>query len=219
MSLLLLYNVGQFLHYRNYTGYMGHMAILVQYANGVPGVKFALDKTEITIGRGLENDISIDDEFVSKQHAVIQLIQDEVTSEILCILIDNNSTNHTYVNNVKISAHQLDENDKVYIGQNEFRFSLESVSPVQNTGSGFDLNAPGLMHSNVVQVGLPTTPFDEIAPNTSGFSEMLFEGHEADEMADTKHQLEKIIPSADVNIASKSKNDDNKRFSRRLSLI
>ena len=221
MSHISLYNVGQYLHCIQSHRFCVCMAILVQYANGVPGVKFSLDKTEITIGRDLANDISIDDEFVSKQHAVIQLIQDEDTSKITCILFDNNSTNHTYVNNIKISAHQLDENDKVYIGQNEFRFSSESASPVelQNTYNGFYADdAPGLMHAQVMKVTLPTTPFEEITPKTSGLSEMLFEGYEAEEMPDTKHQLEKIVPSTG-NISHKSENDDNKRFSRRLSLI
>lgn len=221
MSHVSLYNVGQCLHCIQSHGFCVYMAILVQYANGVPGVKFSLDKSEITIGRGLANDISIDDEFVSKQHAVIQLIQDEDTSAITCILIDNNSTNHTYVNNIKISAHKLDENDKVYIGQNEFRFSSESAPSVelQNTYNGFFADdAPGLMHAKVMQTTLPTTPFKEIAPKTSGFSEMLFEGYEVEEMPETKHQLGNILPSVD-DISHKSGNADNKRFSRRLSLI
>lgn len=147
------------------------MAILIQYANGVPGVKFSLDQAEITIGRGLENDISIDDEFISKKHAVIQLVHDEISSELVCILIDNASTNHTYVNNVKVSAHQLAENDKVYIGQNEFRFSTESVCSSEPSNTRRDIFVdyePTLVQAKIEQAAsLPTTPFEAMTHSKS----------------------------------------------------
>ena len=170
------------------------MAILVQYANGVPGVKFSLDKPEITIGRGLDNDISVDDEFVSKNHAVIQLIQDEVSSEMVCVLIDNESTNHTYVNNIKVSAHKLDENDKVYIGQNEFRFSVEPSSSAQlnTTQRGFFADdAPGLIHAHIDENPITT----------------MTTHHEA------------VTTALDEELSTKIDTDVNKRFSRRLSLL
>lgn len=200
------------------------MAILIQYANGVPGVKFVLDQAEITIGRALTNDISIDDEFVSKHHAVIQLVQDEATSQIVCILIDNESTNHTYVNNVKVSAHQLDENDKVYIGQNEFRFSAESAAHtgLDATYSGFFADdAPGLMHAKIEQSILPTASFEEFSAQLTSLSDLSFAGYD-EEITLTQDQRGKTVPTiaiADTPLVRKPENDENKRFSRRLSLL
>lgn len=174
------------------------MAILIQYANGVPGVKFALDKPEITIGRSLENDIAIDDEFVSKKHAVIHVVTDEETSEVACILIDNNSTNHSYVNSQEVSAHQLDENDKIFIGENEFRLVYESSLPtgLHTTPRGFFADdAPGLMHKHIEDAALETTSLRKSEP-------------------------EDITVGLDKNISLvEDETSEKKRFSRRLSLI
>jgi len=218
------------------------MAILIQYANGVPGVKFLLDKSEITIGRGLDNDISIDDEFVSKTHAVIQLIQDELTNKIDCVLIDNDSTNHTYVNNTQVSAHRLEERDKIFIGQNEFRFVEESgpVAELGQTVSGFfDDEAPGLIHAELSKhlshdgdaveraekAELVTT---RVENSNDSYADLPVEGYEVDEVSDTKLQIKFATESLndENSINEKSTNNEellsdknNKRFSRRLSLI
>ncbi len=221
------------------------MAILIQYANGVPGVKFVLDKSEITIGRGLDNDISIDDEFVSKQHAVIQLLEDDLSSRVHCVLIDNNSTNHTFVNNAPITAHRLDEQDKIFIGQNEFRFLSESVLSAE-LGSAqnrfFSDDAPGLMHAalsdeNASQIAsrnersrsnLVTTRIDE---ELNPFIGIPLDGYTVDEISDAKHQPLNFAnePSGTASssmtneiekIDAVEKSDDltKKRFSRRLVL-
>ena len=195
------------------------MAILIQYANGVPGVKFSLDKPEITIGRALDNDISIDDEFVSKSHALIQLVEDELSSATYCILIDNESTNHTYVNNMEVSAHRLDENDKIFIGQNEFRFLPDSVSSTEfgSTQNGFFVDdAPGLMHERVTNAALTTTRLDNSTPR---FSDVPLDEYSVDELSGT-HQLEVDINSTGLpdEATSDSQNNKNtKRFSRRLT--
>lgn len=216
------------------------MAILVQYANGVPGVKFLLDKPEVTIGRGLENDISIDDEFVSKRHAVIQLIEDELTSRVDYILIDNDSTNHTYVNNAPITAHRLDEEDKIVIGGNEFRFLSESLLSAELGRSQFrffDDDAPGLTHPNIStsvdfrisqeeleRANLPTTRLDDESSQSTSVS---LEGYDVDELPDTSCLLNLANSPLDISLDTqpehtKEKNlqkKNNKRFSRRLSLL
>ena len=201
------------------------MAILIQYANGVPGVKFSLDAEEVTIGRALDNDICVDDEFVSKRHAVIQLIQDESNSRLDCILIDADSTNHVYVNGVKITAHRLEEKDKIHIGQNEFRFSTESISPIelgQSYSGFFNDEAPGLMHAKVQQANAPTSRLDAVKSTTTTFTDVPLDGYDVEELSDTRHQIDNIIDAADVSDQEDIDNslaDKNKRFSRRLSLI
>jgi len=194
------------------------MAILIQYANGIPGVKFSLDKKEITIGRALDNDISIDDEFVSKYHAVIQLNEDSLSMQTDCVLIDNNSTNHTYVNSKRITAHRLDDQDKIYIGQNEFRISYESVSPIElgRTQHGFfDDDAPGLMHASVIKSNAPTSRLDD---QNSDMSELPLDAYVLDDISETETRLDNLqfeleeLPTTDDE-------DGKKRFSRRLSLL
>lgn len=102
------------------------MATLIQYANGVPGIKFLVDNTVLSIGRSLKNDISLDDHYVSKQHAMLELKHDEVTGKVEYILHDLGSTNHTFVNKRKISVCRLKNTDVINIGQNEFRFSADA---------------------------------------------------------------------------------------------
>lgn len=198
------------------------MAILIQYANGVPGVKFSIDSEEITIGRGMDNDISIDDEFVSKKHAVIQLMHDELTDHTDCILVDRDSTNHIYVNNAKVSVHRLEENDRINIGQNEFRFSFESVSHIEAAQviPHFTADeAPGLMHARAQAVT------ERVHSETrSNFNGVPLEGYEVEDLSDTRHQIENLLDSGSAADASTSdgkatSNEDGKRFSRRLTFI
>ncbi len=100
------------------------MAVLIQYANGVPGVKFSLDKQVISIGRSIENDICISDSFVSKYHAVIEIIPNSVsmTNDFDFVLYDLKSTNSTYINSRKVETHALEHEDILRIGENEFHF-------------------------------------------------------------------------------------------------
>ncbi len=192
------------------------MAILIQYANGVPGVKFSLDSEEITIGRALDNDISVDDEFVSKKHAVIQLMHDELTDRVDCILIDNDSTNHIYVNNKKISAHRLEENDRIHIGQNEFRFSFGAASHLDAaiTPHFTTDEAPGLMHA---RAQAKTERLAKAQPVTqSTFSDVPLDGYEVEDLADTRHQIENLLDADDK---EETPGEKNKRFSRRLTFI
>ena len=94
------------------------MAVLVQFANGVPGVKFTLDKQVISIGRSIENDICINDSYVSKYHAVIEVIPSSVSprNEVDFILHDLKSTNSTFVNSKRVKTCALNHEDILQIG-------------------------------------------------------------------------------------------------------
>ncbi len=201
------------------------MAILIQYANGVPGVKFSLDSEEITIGRALDNDISIDDEFISKKHAVIQLMHDELTDRVDCILVDNDSTNHIYVNNKKVSAHRLEENDRIHIGQNEFRFSFESIPQLdaaQAISHFVADEAPGLMHAKALA---DTERMSKQSEHKPTFTDVPLEGYEVEDLTDTKHQMTTVLDSeADstemtLDDDATTSGENSKRFSRRLTFI
>ena len=80
-------------------------------ANGQPGSKeFRIDQDKATVGRRKHNQISLHDQTVSGEHAVIT----RTTSGFL--LEDLNSSNGTMVNGNAIIEHALNNNDVVEFG-------------------------------------------------------------------------------------------------------
>ncbi|MDX2440671.1 MAG: FHA domain-containing protein [Desulfobacterales bacterium] len=69
------------------------------------------DKNEIIIGRNAANDIAIENLAVSKQHARIVKQDEEYYIE------DLNSTNGTYLNKIRITKKNLNNNDIIIIGK------------------------------------------------------------------------------------------------------
>jgi pSer/pThr/pTyr-binding forkhead associated (FHA) protein len=80
--------------------------------------EFVVDSQTITIGRGSQNTIPLDDdEFASASHARVEPRQDGVWLE------DAGSTNGTYLNGVKLSRpRKLTPGDLVRVGETDFRF-------------------------------------------------------------------------------------------------
>jgi hypothetical protein len=79
--------------------------------------EFLLDSQTITIGRGSQNTISLDDDFASASHARVEPRQDGVWLE------DAGSTNGTYLNGVRLSRpRKLTPGDLVRVGETDFRF-------------------------------------------------------------------------------------------------
>ena len=99
------------------------MALLILLQDDSSGVRFHIDKPHFTIGRAEDNDISLDDELVSKQHAVIEAIvheKDEI--EIEYLLHDQKSTNHSFVNDEMVGIRRLSNDDLIRIGKSVFKF-------------------------------------------------------------------------------------------------
>jgi pSer/pThr/pTyr-binding forkhead associated (FHA) protein len=82
------------------------------------GEEFGLDATPLTVGRGTQNDVSIDgDEFASARHVRVEPRRDGVW------VSDVGSTNGTYVNGVRIDRpRKLVQGDVVRVGETELRF-------------------------------------------------------------------------------------------------
>ncbi len=74
------------------------------------GMKVAVDKQAVTLGRMPGSNVVIDDPKVSRQHAQVYVDQDRV------ILVDLGSTNGTYVNGVRVSRTELHNQDEITIG-------------------------------------------------------------------------------------------------------
>jgi len=104
------------------------MPALIQFASGAPGIKYHLDRRYLSIGRDTaENDISLPCAFVSKHHAVIEVVEEE--DGHVFYLQDLNSTNHTYVNDREISRVQLQDGDIIRIGKNTLKFDVRGDVP------------------------------------------------------------------------------------------
>ncbi len=115
------------------------MAVLIQYSNGAPGIRFDIDKQVFSIGRSLDNDLCIPDAFVSKAHAVIER---RTGSGAGCeyVIRDLGSTNRTFVNDGAVREARLRNEDVVRIGRSTFRFLVE---PADEKAVPRDLREPG----------------------------------------------------------------------------
>jgi serine/threonine protein kinase len=85
--------------------------------------EYGLDK-EITFGRSSKNTIRIGGSKASREHARIIRRGDAY------VLDDLNSSNGTYINNVKIESQSLNHGDVVRIGEQEFTFVDTEVDPL-----------------------------------------------------------------------------------------
>jgi len=110
------------------------MALLILLQDADAGVRFPIDKPHFTIGRSSDNDICLDDELVSKQHAVIEAIpREQARLEFDYYLQDQNSTNHSFVNEEQIKLRKLQHDDVIRIGKSNFRFVDDSNDNLEET--------------------------------------------------------------------------------------
>lgn len=110
------------------------MAELQLLVDNVVIKNFPLDKTVISIGRGQDNDIIIDDDSVSGNHAVIKMIPNDYMDGLIDIFIeDMNSTNGVYVNDEKVKRQQLQNLDTVRIAWTDFKLVSDKTDKLAKT--------------------------------------------------------------------------------------
>ena len=81
------------------------------------GQKRGLDARTLTIGRGQDNDVPLDDDFASARHARIEPRRDGVW------VTDDGSTNGTFVNGARLSKpRKLKPGDVIRIGNTDLRY-------------------------------------------------------------------------------------------------
>lgn len=97
-----------------------HLACI---AGPAKGQRHELRTSQISIGRTPENMIVVQDDWVSRQHAMIECRNDQF------VLYDLGSSNGTYVNGQQVSQYVLQAGDQVQIGPSVFVFT-----PPQYTG-------------------------------------------------------------------------------------
>jgi FHA domain len=95
----------------------GHL-VVVKSADLDEGEDFALNSSQVTIGRGLRNDIAITaDEYASARHARFEPRQDGVWVQ------DLGSTNGTYLNGARLEQpRRLAPGDIIRVGETDLRF-------------------------------------------------------------------------------------------------
>jgi pSer/pThr/pTyr-binding forkhead associated (FHA) protein len=92
--------------------------VLVGIAGPHAGARFELTKTPMSIGREQGRDIVLADQTVSRRHAVIQRIGDSL------LIVDEGSSNGTFVNGVRVTSQQLKPGDEVRLGSSAFRLEV-----------------------------------------------------------------------------------------------
>lgn len=110
------------------------MAMLIQYNEDEAGIRLPIDKQQMRIGRDTSNDISIDDDLVSKEHAILEVVMSTTEEgKIEYYLQDLKSTNHTFVNDELVTLHKLQNGDIIRIGMNNFKFVDELDGDMDET--------------------------------------------------------------------------------------
>lgn len=121
------------------------MALLIQFTENGAGIKLSLEKQRTTIGRDASNDISLDDELASKNHAVIEIITSE--EDVRYLIQDLNSTNHTFVNDSPIELYKLKDGDLIRIGMSDFRFISQDPQSMDETAQLYKTWIPGVFYT------------------------------------------------------------------------
>jgi pSer/pThr/pTyr-binding forkhead associated (FHA) protein len=98
---------------------------LLVRTEGDSGIVHQLGK-RTTIGRKNDNDLQIEEDFISRHHALILVGERETVIE------DLNSANGVYVNGTRIARKELREGDLVTIGKTEYRYVLKPATERSN---------------------------------------------------------------------------------------
>jgi len=98
-------------------------AALVISDGAFEGTRYALCAEETLIGRNPTTDITLLDESISREHAIVS--RDESSGDYT--LEDLQSTNGSKVNGKRVRSAQLQDGDEIEIGHTKFKFLLNSV--------------------------------------------------------------------------------------------
>jgi pSer/pThr/pTyr-binding forkhead associated (FHA) protein len=125
------------------------MPKMIVSIDGVVIKEVQLTKDRTTMGRRPYNDIVIDNLAVSGEHAVIQLMGNDVYIE------DLNSTNGTYLNGKAVKKQMLQNNDTLEVGKYKIRF-------VNEGGANFDKTM--VIRAGAVQPAVTAAAPSPVAP-------------------------------------------------------
>jgi pSer/pThr/pTyr-binding forkhead associated (FHA) protein len=99
---------------------------LIMLFDGAPEQEYELGKSRVTLGRATTNDIILSDSRISRSHARLEC------SAAGCILVDQGSSNGSFVNDQRVERMPLMSGDKLTVGGYQFRFELSK--PIEEAG-------------------------------------------------------------------------------------
>lgn len=99
---------------------LAHRAVLLISCNSQAQRRFYLDERDHIIGRSADVDISLLDESISRQHAILVYRREDY------VLKDLDSKNGTFLNGTAVHECPLRPGDVVQIGSHSLRFLLEA---------------------------------------------------------------------------------------------
>lgn len=100
-----------------------HASLVVMQGAEI-GRDFRLRRGTMVIGRGLDVDVRLPDDLVSRRHARIEFHWNAIREIATFLLVDLDSTNHTYVNSRPVESIELKDGDKIQIGDTLLKFVL-----------------------------------------------------------------------------------------------
>lgn len=103
------------------------MGKLVVSLDGVVIKEVQITKDKTTLGRRPYNDIVIDNLAVSGEHAVLQMVGNDVFIE------DLNSTNGTYINGKAVKKQLLSHGDVIEVGKYKIKYLVEDSGDYEKT--------------------------------------------------------------------------------------
>jgi hypothetical protein len=125
------------------------MGKLVVSLDGVVIKEVQITKDKTTLGRRPYNDIVIDNLAVSGEHAVLQMVGNDVFIE------DLNSTNGTYINGKAIKKQLLTHNDTVEIGKYKIKYLVDDGGDYEKT---MIMREPAAMAASPARRPMPRPP-------------------------------------------------------------
>ena len=96
-------------------------ASLVIVAGDSAGRAYALDRSELVFGRGAEATISIDDEALSRRHAIFEVHGDGFR------VTDLSSTNGVFVNGERVETVTLKHGDRLGLGSLKCKYVVDEI--------------------------------------------------------------------------------------------
>jgi pSer/pThr/pTyr-binding forkhead associated (FHA) protein len=110
------------------------MALIIFLHENVAIKKFNLDQNGLRFGRSVECEVSIEDKLVSKEHAMVEVVEaPKHTGQYEYFINDLNSTNQTFLNGTPVTRQKLANNDVIRIGRHTFKFIDELDSETEKT--------------------------------------------------------------------------------------
>ncbi len=103
------------------------MAFLIHRTADGEDIKLPITTKPVVLGRGIETDVRVDDEEVSRAHCAIWLEGEKFVAK------DLRSRNGTYVNDQRVNEAELKPGDRIRIGHCEF--VLEGDTPIKGVST------------------------------------------------------------------------------------